>query len=279
MDSFSKVEKVLFEDEFSSVTVKDHTFSKTFKSSEVIYLKYNNFALKGLLQSMCQTYEGLMSSAEKRYKKATGHKDVLKMETYSTGNDDEEKKFNDFINKNFTRYFNSENAVLPLPAGFDYSEPSTDANRTTNNEISDIQKLKNEAFNSVANALHIPPALLRGEASQLKDAEDTFIADAIDTITKMLAQAINAKCYGSNQFLKGNYILIDTTFAKHIDAISNANNLDKAIASSVLTPEQAQRYAGMLPSDEEFAKKHYLTKNYQTAEIAVAGEGGENNAE
>lgn len=228
---------------------------------------------------MCQTYEGLMSAAEKRYKKATGHKGVLKMEAYSTGNDDEEKKFNDFINKNFTRYFNSENAVLPLPAGFDYSEPSTDANRTTNNEIGDIQKLKNEAFNSVANALHIPPALLRGEASQLKDAEDTFIADAIDTIAKMLAQAINDKCYGSNQFLQGNYILIDTTFAKHIDAISNANNLDKAIASSVLTPEQAQRYAGMLPSDEEFAKKHYLTKNYQTAEIAVAGEGGDNNAE
>ena len=47
-----------------------------------------------------------------------------------------------------------------------------------------------------------------------------------------------------------NYILIDTTVVKHIDAITSANNLDKSIASGVLNPYKAQKYCNMLPCEE-----------------------------
>ena len=73
---------------------------------------------------------------------------------------------------------------------------------------------------------------------------------------------------------KGNYILIDTTVVKHIDAITSANNLDKSIASGVLNPYKAQKYCNMLPCEEKWAKSYYMTKNYQTAEMAM--KGGEN---
>lgn len=278
-DGFKQNKGVFLDDEFTCVSVNSQTFDKTFYSSDVIYLKHNNFAIEKILKSMCYSYERLMGLAEKRYRKSTGHKGILKIDGYETGTHDFQKKLNELMQTHFKNYFEAENAVLPLTEGYDYSEPNVESNRTTNNEINDIEKLKNDAFNSVGNAFHIPPAILRGDASQLKDATDTFIANAIDTITKPLAQAITAKKYGVNQFVKGNYLLIDTTFARHIDAISSANNIDKAIASSVLTPGEAQHYAGMVSSDEEFAKKHYLTKNYQTAELAVAGEGGDNNAE
>ncbi len=278
-DSFNKKTNVITDDEFSSITIRDYSLNKTILSRDVIYLKHNNFALERLLKSMCRSYESLIKSAEKRYRKSTGHKGILKIDGYASGSDDYEKKLNELMQNHFKRYFEAENAVLPLTEGYEYDEPNVEANKTTNNEINDIQKLKTEAFNAVANALHIPPAIMRGEASQLKDAVDTFIADAVDTITAPLSQAINDKCYGKKQFSKGNYILIDTTYAKHIDVITSANNIDKAIACGVLTPAQAQEYAGMIPSNEEFARQHYLTKNYQTAALAVAGEGGENNAE
>lgn len=278
-DSFSDSEKAIIEDEFTNVSARGYSFPKTYKSGEVIYLKYNNVAIAGLLGSMCKEYEKLMSSAEERYNKAIGHKGILKIDDYAKGDTDFQNKFSDLMQNRFEKFFKAQNAVLPLYEGYSYTETNSESDRTTNNEINDLQKLRAEAVNTVANALHIPPSILRGEASQLSDAVDTFIANAIDTNTKALAEAITNARYGAIEFLKGNYLLIDTTYAKHIDAISSANNIDKAIACAVLKPEQAQSYAGMLPSDEPFAKEYYLTKNYQTAKIAVAGEGGENNAE
>ncbi len=278
-DGFSKKENVLSDDEFSNISIGNFSLNKTLLSRDVIYLKHNNFAVEGLIKSMCRSYESLISSAEKRYRKSTGHKGILKIDGYASGSEDYEKKLNELMQNHFKRYFEAENAVLPLTEGYDYSEPNVDANKTTNNEINDIQKLKTEAFNSTGNAFHIPPALMRGEASQLKDVVDTFISDAIDIITVPLQQAITDKCYGKDQVIKGNYVLIDTTYAKHIDVITSANNIDKAIACGVLTPAKAQKYAGMVPSNEKFATQHYLTKNYQTAALAVAEEGGDNNAE
>ena len=63
-----------------------------------------------------------------------------------------------------------------------YSEPATEAGKTTNSEITDIQKLRAEAYATVGNALHIPPAILSGEASMLSDAMDCAIANAVDPI-------------------------------------------------------------------------------------------------
>lgn len=278
-DGFSQTKHALLDDEFKNVSVRGYTFPKTHKSSEVIYLKYSNIAVAGLIRSMCQSYERLMGTAEKRYNKAIGHKGTLEIDSYATNDDEFKNKFEDLLNNRFKKFFNAQDAVLPLYEGYKYTELKNEADKTTNNEVNDIQKLRSEAVNATANAFHIPPSILKGEASQLSDAVDTYIANAVDTVTKPLAQEITEKRNGKKEFVKGNFLLIDTTYAKHIDAITSANNIDKAIASGVLTPGKAQSYAGMLPSNEPFAKEHYLTKNYQTAKVAVAGEGGENNAE
>ena len=275
-DGFSKQEYAVFEDVFTNVTARGHSFKNTFKSSEVIYFKYNNFALNGLLTSMCSAYESLMASAEERYNKAVGHKGILKIDSIATNDVNFQEKFNTLMNERFKTYFRAKNAVLPLFEGFDYSEPSTDAKKTTNQEINDISKLRNEAYSTVGNAFHVPPAIIAGTASQLSDATDAFIANAIDPLAQMLEQGITNARYGVDEFIKGNYLLIDTTTVKHIDAVSSAVNLDKAIASGVLNHKKAQKYCNMLPSNEEWAEQYYITKNYQTADMAL--KGGENNA-
>ena len=160
--------------------------------------------------------------------------------------------------------------------GFKYNEPTTDAKNKAVSEVNDLKQLRAEAFSTVGNALHIPPALIAGEASGLSDAVDSFIGEAIDPIARMLAQVITQRRYGEDEFLKGNYLFIDTTFARHIDAVSSANNLDKAISSGVLSPYNAQRYCNMLPSPDAWAHEYYITKNYQNANDML--KGGENNA-
>lgn len=272
-DSFSRTEHALIDDSFSSVTCRNFTYQRTFFESEVIYLQYNNFALRGLLADMCNTYEQLMLSAQERYNKAVGHKGILELENYSFGDENFAETYNKVLAKQFKAFYSNKNAVMPIFKGMKYSEPSTDAGKTTNSEINDIQKLRTEAYTVVGNALHIPPAILSGEASQLSDAMDCAIGNAIDPIANMFEQEITKKRFGSTEFNKGNYLLIDTTTVRHIDAISQANNLDKSIASGVLTPAQAQKYCNMLPCSEAWAHTYYLTKNYQT--IANALKGGE----
>lgn len=272
-DSFSRTEHALIDDSFSSVTCRNFTYQRTFFESEVIYLRYNNFALRGLLADMCNTYEQLMLSAQERYNKAVGHKGILELENYSFGDENFAETYNKVLAKQFKAFYSNKNAVMPIFKGMKYSEPSTDAGKTTNSEINDIQKLRAEAYTVVGNALHIPPAILSGEASQLSDAMDCAIGNAIDPIASMFEQEITKKRFGSAEFNKGNYLLIDTTTVRHIDAISQANNLDKSIASGVLTPAQAQKYCNMLPCSEAWAQTYYITKNYQT--IANAFKGGE----
>lgn len=272
-DSFSRTEHALIDDSFSGVTCRNFTYQRTFLESEVIYLRYNNFALNGLLADMCDTYEQLMLSAQERYNKAVGHKGILELENYSFGDENFTETYNKVLSKQFKSFYSNKNAVMPIFKGMKYSEPSTDAGKTTNSEINDIQKLRTEAYTVVGNALHIPPAILSGEASQLSDAMDCAIGNAIDPIANMFEQEITKKRFGSTEFNKGNYLLIDTTTVRHIDAISQANNLDKSIASGVLTPAQAQKYCNMLPCSEAWAHTYYITKNYQT--IANALKGGE----
>ncbi len=270
-DSFSKNELAIYDDTFSSVTARNWTSPKTYRSSEVLYLKYNNFLLTNLLSKMCESYSKLIDYSQQRYVKSVGHKGILKIKASAANDKEFQKKFNDMMNNNFKQYFKSQDAVLPLYDGFDYSEPQTEAGKTTNSEINDIEKLKNEAFATVGNALHIPPAIISGTASQLSDAVDAFIANAIDPLAQMFEEEITKKRYGETEFLKGNYMLVDTTTVKHIDAVTSANNIDKAIACGVLNPYQAQRYCNILPCSEEWAKTYYMTKNYQTAELSLKG--------
>ena len=270
-DGFSKTEYAVFDDKFNNVSAFGYSFNKTFLGGEVVYLKYNNFAVQNLLRNMASTYEELMASASDRYTKSVGHKGVLKISSMATNDTSFQKNFSELMNERFKTYFAAKNAVLPLFDGYDYSEPSTDAQKSTNSEINDIEKLKSEIFSNVGNVLHVPPALIAGTASQLNDCIDAFIGNAVDPIANMLEQAITNAKYGENEYIKGNYMLIDTTTVRHVDAISQANNLDKAIASGILTPAKAQYYCNMLPSSEAWAHKNWITKNYQTAEAALKG--------
>jgi HK97 family phage portal protein len=272
-DGFNKTEYALYDDVFSSVSCRNMTFQRTFSEKDVIYLKYNNVAISGILAQMCKSYEALMTSAESRYNKAVGHKGILTIDNMATNSVDFQKTFDDLMQKRFAEYFKEQNAVLPLFSGYAYSEPTVESNKTTNNEINDLQKLRSEIYSAVGNAFHVPPAIIGGTASQLSDSIDTFIANAIDPLAYMLEQEITKKRYGESEFIKGNYILIDTTYVRHIDAISSANNIDKSIACGVLSPAQAQRYCGMIADTDEWATDHYMTKNYQTAYLAA--EGGE----
>ena len=276
--SFSKQEKALIDDIFEDVTVRGLTLPNTFYSSDVIYLKYHSIAIAELMSQVCRTYEELMQVTRRKIRRSGDKKAIVEISAMAQNNKSFKENFEKMLNDDFRAYFGDGDVVLPTYDGIKVTDTSSGTTQKTSlNEVNDLSKLMTTATEIVANTLHIPPALIRGEASQLDDAENALIANAIDPVARAFDEAITAACYGERGVLNGSYLHIDTTYAKHLDPIYSAVNIDKAIASRVLTPAQAQRYCNMVPDDSDSANSYYLTKNYQTADLAVA-EGGENNA-
>lgn len=269
-DNFAMEKRAVIDDIFSGVTARNFDFG-SFRSSDVIYLQYNNFGVTDLLASLCAAYQLLIKDAAEKYEQQAGHKVILGINANPTNDMEFKQQLNNLLEKDFKAFFSKKNAVLPLFRNFTYTEPTTDAKNKATNEISDIKQLRAEAFSAVGNAFHISPAVISGEASMLSEATQALIGNAVDPVADMLSQAITSRRYGEEEYRKGNYLTIDTTRARHIDAVHDAVNIDKAIASGVLSPYRAQKYCNILPVEEDWAKEYYITKNYQSAELALRG--------
>ena len=76
--------------------------------------------------------------------------------------------------------------------------------------------------------------------------------------------------------MKGNYLKIDTKAIKHIDLLSVSTAIDKLIGSGSFCINDIREAIGEEPIDEDWARQHFITKNYETVELALkALEGGE----
>ena len=93
---------------------------------------------------------------------------------------------------------------------------------------------------------------------------DQFLTFCIDPLTDLIAEEINRKRYGYQEFSKGNYIQIDTKAVKHVDLLSVAQSVDKLIASGVFTINDILDVVGNPRINEEWADQHFMTKNYET---------------
>lgn len=276
-DSFNQREYALVENIFENVTRKDYTFKRTFKMSEVLYFKYSNDEVRKLLSNLLQGYNKLLNMAIGKYRRSGGRKGILDLEATATGDPKFQEKFNDLMNNRFKKYFEAENAVLPLHKGFNYKEQNGEGNKKSTSEIVDISTITKEAFERAAQAFKIPPALLRGDIADVGKITENFLTFCIDPLVDMLAEETNRKRYGKSVFLKGSYLKVDTTCIKHIDIFSISEAFDKLVASGGYSIDELRIKAGDRPLDTEWSKKHWMTKNYSDIENVENVEGGENN--
>jgi hypothetical protein len=120
--------------------------------------------------------------------------------------------------------------------------------------------------------------LVDGSIQGTEDAQGRFLTGCIDPICDQLQEEINRKRYGYDQIRRGDYLRIDTSSIRHFDMFANAANVEKLVGSGVFSINEVLRAAGLPAIPEDWADKHYLTKNIATlgAETSVLGgaEGG-----
>lgn len=277
-DSYQHEQYALRQDLFRNVTIygeggitSPYTFERTFKMEDVLFYRLSNRNITALLEQLIKEYEQLLESAIQKFYKSGGERGVMAIDAnaptvnYGVKENGEPRTFNDvyaeLMNKQFATYFKSPNAVLPLFKGFDYQTRGGETSKKSTSEIKDVTDLTDEIYDKVANALQIPPALLKGDIADVTALTKNLITFAIEPFANVIEVENNRKLY-RREVLEGTYQKIDTSTIIHMTAAEIAAASDKMIACGGWNLDDIRRKAGDAPLNTEWSKKHFITRNY-----------------
>lgn len=284
-DSFQKETFALFDYQFKGVTVDNFTFDKTFYQADVLYYQLNSVNIRQLVNMLYASYNNLIQYAASAYKRSRGSRGILSIDAQAQAEDDFSETLQELMTTYFKKFFESENAVLPLYDGYKYDEIT--AKTYSSESTRDIKALADDIFDFTARAFSFPPSLAKGDVQDTEKATDELLTFCIDPLARMLEKEINRKRNGIEGIRSGNYLRIDTTAVKHIDIFDIATPIDKLISSGVFTINNILKIIGEPEIDEEWAKQHFITKNYSTVQDLLdaldqdgtaKAKGGEGNA-
>lgn len=275
-DCFSYTEDGTQETIFTGITVNGEALPDR-RAGDVLYFRLSNENVRPLLSSLCHQYEELIAKAVDSYDKAGAAKGILNIDATKRGPIDYEAYQKDLLENKFKKFFSSENAVLPLYAGYTYT-PHTNSLRNAS-ELNDVKSMSDEIYNRVGQAFRIPPSLLRGETAQSGDGIDKFLRFCICPLCDIMEEEISRKRYGLTAYKKGSYVSIDTSAIEITGMFASAEKLDKLIGSGILSIDEVREKMGEPLLGTEEAQMHFVTKNYgvvDTEQKTGAGKEGGN---
>lgn len=273
-DSYLKKEYALYEDTFTQVTIKDFTFNKTFKQSEVLFFQLNEVNMRNVVNGLYSSYAKLITYSMNVYQKSKGTKGIFKYDTVPVAGTPEREVFDKLINEKISKWLNSDNAALPLGRGQEWkeNEKKTYAGESTR----DIKAMIDDIYDFTARSYGIPPVLLKGDLGNVGDnVVDVLLTFAVDPLIDTLQEEINRKRTGYLNYSQGTYLEIDSKAIKHIDLLSVSTAIDKLIASGAFCINDIRRLVGEQIIDEPWAWQHWITKNYSSVEELLNSLGGD----
>lgn len=292
-DEYTHEKYAMTQDIFKNVTVcgeygegiaHPYTFERMFKMEDVLFYRLSNKNITALLKQLITEYEELLESAIQKFYKSGGERGTLSIDanastaTYGMKADGTTRTFNDvyteLINKQFKQYFKSPNAVLPMFKGFDYQTKGSEASKKSTSEIKDVTDLTDEIYGKVANALQIPPALLKGDIADVTAITKNLLTFAVKPIAATIQTENNRKLY-RKEVLDGSYQMIDTSQIIHMSTAELAEASDKMISCGGWCIDEIRKKAGDAPLNTELSRRHFVTKNYsELSENHEIKEGG-----
>lgn len=267
--SYSVEEYPILGNLYKGVAIGNLQLNKTFKSEEVFRLKLNNAHIKKLIDGLYEQYGELMSYAAKNYKKSNGTKYKLILDQVKASDEKFQETYREVVQKQLKDFIENENAVYPQYKGYDLQDVSPSSNK----DSSDFRNLRKEMFEIVAQAFQIPVSIMLGNITNMNEIVKIFLTFCIDPIADMISEEITRKTSGNyDNWVKGNYIKVDTSTINHIDILDVAEKADKLIASGTCCIDEVREIIGFDKLGTEFSQKHFITKNYDTVENRLIGD-------
>lgn len=280
-DSFT-VEHYLSGDIYRDISSNGETIPGVFKASDVMYLTLDSSGLniKGYISAVSSLTGRLLKSAATSYIRNNGKHGMLEIDDNAEAQENFEETYNDLIQNQFKRYFEADNAVLPLFKGYKYTEAETNSNRGSTASVTtrDIRAMMDDIYEQTAMGFGLPATVATGK-SLTKEDFDNFITSTVQPIVRMIAQEINRKVYGPQLVGSGSYVAPNLAAVKYHDIFDIADPIDKLIGSGAFCINDILVLLGRDPIDAPWAWQHWMTKNYSPADDLVAGLDSNTSAE
>lgn len=267
--------------EYSGVTVGEVSFDKTFKESDVLHLRLNAKNVKAVTDALYVSYSKLIQTAETAISWSQGKHIIAKVDQLaSTKIPGSEKtygeEFSEMITKNMRSFLQDSNSVLPQFRGWEYIFPTNMPKSDITTK--EIKSLYTDIFEFTAWGFGIPSVLITGDVADSKNAVNRWLTTSIDPLAQQLEEEINRKRYGYDAWRRGDFVHVDTSTIAHFDLFDNATNVEKLIGSGCFSINELLMKMGLAEIHEDWASKHFMTKNIDTVQNATAsintGEGG-----
>lgn len=249
---------------YTNVTIGNLTLNKKFKQDDVILLRLNNTNVKKLIDNLYKSYGELLEYCIERYKLDNQEKYILELDNVKVGDRMFNEKYREVIQEQLKDFLNNQKTVLPLYKG----QALTDVSKTSSSSnSSDFHELVENLFKTVAQSFQIPVDLLFGKTDNINQVTKQYLTFCIEPIASMISEELSAKLYdGYNGFMQRNYVKVDTSDIKHIDVLEVGAAVDKILASGITSINELRSLIGFNRINEEYADKHWMTKNYCLAE-------------
>lgn len=239
--------------------------------AEVLYIRPNWKNIEPLIRKMSDSFLKLMASSMQNYLFNGGQHWKVHVDQVLTADDEWRENFTKMMEKQIKPFLNSASAILPEMDGYTYTQVSGSSAGAVKSD--EIRNLIASIWAETSRAFLIPSALIAGNQQDTTVANRQFLTDVIDPLARMIEQEANRKRFTMDEYLAGNRLTVDTSAIVHFDVFSNAANVEKIIGSGLKSVNELRALIGDSPIDEEWADRHFMTKNIGTTTEA---EGGEN---
>lgn len=271
-DSFSvKQKRPFLGNLYDGVVVDDFCLNRTFTANQCFVFKLENQQARTLINGAYGELSGVISAAMESYKDTNVTKYVFKVDGVQAGNAEFNKEFEKYLKKGIEKYVNNEAKVYIQYSGRTL-EPMKREGSQKNSD--DIVKLINEIFTITGKSFKIPESLMTGSINNMEEVVNAFLTFAVDPAADEIGKTLTG-AYGYDAWARGDYYRVDTSGVSHIDIFKMADKIDKLISSSFACIDEIREKAGMDPCNEEWSKKHLLTKNYDYIEKMLKENGGD----
>lgn len=249
------------------------TLRRHYGAEEVYLFRMEDESVKALIDGLYEDYGKLIKSAARAFLDTNGRKFKFKVDSTKSGDEEFNREFKEIISKNIADYMKNEYATYVEYEGEELVEES---NKTGKNS-DDVIKLRKDMFDLVGQALKIPQSLMSGSVTSIKDVCDVFLTFAVDPFADTITEVLN-KRLPMNEYLQGTYYKVYSGKVRHRDLFDAAAGAEKLISSTVMTPDQMMEELDIPPTGEEWAQKHYITKNWEEIDrfLKNADHGGDN---
>lgn len=253
----------------------DYAIYRSFDSSEVIHLRYDNSRIRlylqnvvGQLDKTVDAVNAMMQlSNQPRFKLKLGTTALNFRERSADGTQKTITK-EQYVEK-IKKLLSSESMEV-LTETDNVKVEQMQVNTSVNVET--ISKMAQQINNEVANAFDIPEAVFNGNITEKSDATNEFITYAVSPVAKVINDTLTAYVVGENDYCKKNEkVMVWLARFKHVDVVDSAVNLDK-LRGIGFHLDEIRGMVGYPLLNTEFSTERALTKNY-------GGEGNSNAAQ